>query len=93
MGFVMVKVYSEMAEVGPLVCIRQYNDVAISLLRTALSKLGGLEVSMYIPTKETPILKALKGFGFKEDFRLARMFHGSPIVSDYVYVAEALERG
>ena len=92
-GFIMVKVFSEMAEVGPLVCIRHSGGAAISLLRMALSKLGGLEVSIYVPKKETKILKVLKEFGFKEEFSLARMFHGSPIVSDYVYVAEALERG
>lgn len=93
LGFVMAKVYGEVAEIGPLGCIGYREEAAIDLLKTILCRLNGLKVSICIPEKESKILTALKKIGFKEDFHLARMFHGSPIVNNCIYVAESSERG
>jgi len=93
LGFVMAKVYEEMAEVGPLVCARQHEEVAVDLLKAIVSRLKGLEASICVLANEPGMITALKSFGFREDFHLARMFHGPPVVSDCVYVAESLERG
>ncbi|MFQ6075221.1 MAG: GNAT family N-acetyltransferase [Candidatus Bathyarchaeia archaeon] len=92
-GFVVAKVYEGMAEVGPLVCRRGRSDIATGLLKTTLNRLEGLEVSMCVPEKESAILDTLMGFGFSEDFRVARMFYGHPVIKDCIYVAESLERG
>lgn len=92
-GYAIAKVYKGGAELGPLVCTTGRNDIAISLLRTILNKLHGLEVSMCIPQKENSILKTLIESRFSENFRVARMFFGPPTVADCIYVAESLERG
>ncbi len=92
-GYCVAKVYGEMAELGPLVCNKGRDDVAIKLLRTILNRLKGLEVSTYVPKKELAIINMLKENGFKQKFRVAQMFLGSPIVRDCIYVAESLERG
>jgi len=92
-GFVVAKVYQGTAELGPMVCRRGCDDIAIDLLKAALNRLEGFEVSMCVPEKESAILDTLMKLGFKEAFRVARMFHGRRIVSDCIYVAESLERG
>ena len=33
-GFIVAKVYEKMAEIGPLVCQREHDDVAVELLKT-----------------------------------------------------------
>lgn len=92
-GYCFAKVYGEMAELGPLVCKKGRDDVAMKLLSTNLNGLNGLEVSMCVPKKELTIIDMLRGNGFKQKFRVARMFLGSPIARDCIYVAESLERG
>jgi len=92
-GFAVAKVIDEVSEVGPLVCRREHSDVATDLLFTILSKLEGCEVSLCIPEKEAGILKLLKQHGFREHLILARLFRGTPIINDYIYIAESLERG
>jgi len=93
LGFAAAKVSDEVSEIGPLVCRRGYNEVAIDLLKTILKKLKGCEVSLCIPEKESRILNLLKQHGFREDFNLARLFRGTPIINDYIYIVESLERG
>jgi GNAT superfamily N-acetyltransferase len=92
-GYVVAKVYRHMGEVGPLICRREHDDVAINLLKMVLSRLEGYEVSMCVPSKETLITEKLKKLGFAESFRVSRMFIGSPIVNDCISVSESLERG
>ncbi|MCW4037286.1 MAG: GNAT family N-acetyltransferase [Candidatus Bathyarchaeota archaeon] len=92
-GFVVAKVYHEMAEVGPLVCQRGYPDIAIDLLKAALNRVKGLEVVTCIPEKETIIRSTLMKQGFSEAFRVVRMFYGVPRLNDCIYMAESLERG
>lgn len=92
-GYVVAKVYRQMGEIGPLMCRRKREDVAINLLRMVLSRLEGHEVSMYVPNKESVVLDTLSKLGFTKSFRVARMFFGSPIVKDCINMAESLERG
>lgn len=92
-GYGVAKVYGEVAELGPLVCKKGRDDVAIKLLRTNLNGLEGFEVSTCVPKKELAIINMLRENGFREKFRVARMFLGSPIARDCIYVAESLERG
>ena len=93
LGFAAAKVYDEASEIGPLVCGGARSGVATDLLKMVFKKLKGCEVSLCVPEKETGILNLLRQHRFKEYLVLARMFRGAPIVNDYVYVAESLERG
>jgi ribosomal protein S18 acetylase RimI-like enzyme len=92
-GYVAAKVYDKMAEVGPLICHANHVEAAVMLLKTILNGLNGLAVSMCIPKKEAALLNMLSKVGFKEDFRVARMFLGSAVVKNCIYMAESLERG
>ena len=92
-GYVAAKVYDIMAEVGPLICHANRVEVAVMLLKTILSRLNGLDISMCIPKKETALLHMLSKAGFREDFRVARMFLGPAVAKNCIYIAESLERG
>ncbi len=92
-GYAVAKVYEEMAELGPLVCKKGRSDVAVKLLWANLTGLEGFEVSMCVPKKDSEIINMLSKKGFSEKFQVARMFFGSPISKDCIYVAESLERG
>jgi GNAT superfamily N-acetyltransferase len=92
-GYVVAKVYENMAEVGPLVCQANRSDVAKRLLRTVLGKLNNLNVYLYLPKKETALIADLLKFDFKEDFYVTRMFLGQIAAKNCIYMAESLERG
>ncbi len=92
-GYVAAKVYGTMAEVGPLICHANHVEAAAVLLKTILSRLNGLAVSMCIPKKEAALLNMLSNAGFREDFPVARMFLGPAVAKNCIYTAESLERG
>ena len=92
-AYVVAKVYRHMGEIGPLMCRKGREEVAIGLLEAVLSKLEGYGVSLYVPNKERMILETLSKLGFAESFRVARMFFGMPFVKDCINLAESLERG
>jgi ribosomal protein S18 acetylase RimI-like enzyme len=92
-GFVAAKAYEEMAEVGPLVCRQNRVDVAVALLKTVLCKLRNLDVFTCAPVEETALLETLFKAGFREDFRVTRMFLGPAVAKSCIYLAESLERG
>lgn len=92
-GYVAAKAYEEMAEVGPLICRQNRVDVAVALLKTILSKLRKLNVFTCVPTEETVLLETLFKAGFREDFRVTRMFLGPAVAKSCTYIAESLERG
>jgi len=92
-GYVAAKVYSKMAEVGPLICDTNFTEEALFLLKTMLSRLSSLEVFTCIPKKETALLNMLYKAGLKKEFRVVRMFLGPAIAKNCIYVAESLERG
>jgi ribosomal protein S18 acetylase RimI-like enzyme len=93
LGFAVAKESDGVSEIGPLVCRRGHDDVAIDLLKTNLKKLKRCEISLCIPEKESKMLNLLKRHGFREDFGLARLFRGAPVINDFIYIAESLERG
>jgi len=92
-GYVAVKVYDEMAEVGPLICPANRVEAAVLLLKTILGSFKGLNIFMTIPKKETALLDILFKAGLKEDFRVTRMFLGPAVAKNCIYAAESLERG
>ncbi len=89
--FAVAKIYSSMAEVGPLVS--STTDTAEKLLSAVLCELQGLEAWMCMPTSENALLKLSLEAGFVEEFRVVRMFLGSVSFPHCVYIAESLERG
>jgi GNAT superfamily N-acetyltransferase len=92
-GYVVAKVYRGVAELGPLACPRKSSGIAVDLLETALNRLKGLEVSMFVPEKESAILNMLEASKFVEKFRVARMLHGPHLTDQCTFMAESLERG
>jgi GNAT superfamily N-acetyltransferase len=92
-AYVVAKVYRGMAELGPLVCPAERNSLALDLLKTVLDKLNGIEVSLFLPVKETATINMLRGKGFTEEFHVARMFYGLPVFKNCIQTAESLERG
>jgi hypothetical protein len=92
-GYAVAKVFDGMVELGPLLCVKEKEKLAVELLKTMLNELCGSETSMFVPVEETSIISMLKKGGFRESFRVQRMFFGPPVVSDCVYLAESLERG
>jgi GNAT superfamily N-acetyltransferase len=92
-GYGVAKVYRGMAEIGPLICSEGRSDVPINLLRAMLNRLGGLEVSMCVPTRQKRILGMLRESGVTENFKVVRMFLGASSVRECVCAAESLERG
>jgi GNAT superfamily N-acetyltransferase len=92
-GYVVAKVYEEMAEVGPLMCRKNRVDVAVSLLKTILVKLRNLNVFICLQAKETTLLETMQKAKLQEKFRVSRMFLGSSVAKNCTYIAESLERG
>lgn len=92
-GYVAAKMFDKMSEIGPLVCQKGQDSVAIGLLNSALSRLEDYEVLTYVPNKESVILNYLKTLGFTESFRVVRMFLGSLLTENCICMAESLERG
>jgi ribosomal protein S18 acetylase RimI-like enzyme len=92
-GYGAAKVYEDMAEVGPLVCRQDHVDVALALLQTILGKLRNLDIFICVPAAETALLELLSKAGFRENFRVARMFLGTAVAKNCTYIAESLERG
>jgi predicted GNAT family acetyltransferase len=92
-GFVFSKVFGDAAEVGPLACLRDEPETAENLLGAVLRRLEGLEAYMYLPTSESALWGIASKTGFKEEFRLKRMFFGPALAKNCIYLAESLERG
>ena len=92
-GYIASKVFDWIAEIGPLVCNTDYPKIKPSLLQLVLSKLNGKEAYLYLPVAETELINIVAKAGFKEEFRLVRMFLGPIVAQDWVYMAESLERG
>jgi hypothetical protein len=92
-GYVMAKVYDGLAEIGPLICNREYGEVAIDLIKKVFNQIEGYHVTLCIPKRETALMDFLANCGFKESFDVARMFLKPANLKDYIYMAESLERG
>ncbi len=92
-GYVAATVYERMAWLGPLICRVGKFDIATSLVRAVLSKLGGLSVYAVLPKKEIALADLFLKAGFMEDFSVTRMFLGDFTAKNCIYLAESLERG
>jgi GNAT superfamily N-acetyltransferase len=92
-GYIMAKVYNGLAEIGPLICNRECNDIAINLIRTVLNEIEGFDVTFCIPEKESTIKNFLNKSGISKRFNVARMFLKPTSIKDCIYIAESLERG
>jgi N-acetylglutamate synthase-like GNAT family acetyltransferase len=92
-GYVAATVYEKMTWIGPLNCIGDRNDVAVSLLKAILAKLSGKNVAIAIPKRGTIFTDLLLKCGFSVDFSVCRMFFGNSVAKSCIYVAESLERG
>jgi hypothetical protein len=90
-GYVLVKVYGGMAEVGPLVCLPNRAD-ALNLLK-GTCKLAGFDVYLCLQKKQTTLQEYLYSVGFLEEFCLTRMFLSSKLSKNCIYIAESKERG
>ncbi len=93
LGYAAAKPYEDTAELGPLVCKQGRSDIAINLLKVNLNRLEGFDAYTCVPKKESAILNMLMKHGFKENFRVARMFFKPCTIKDCIYIAESLERG
>ena len=92
-GYIASKVFDRITEIGPLVCNTDYPETIPNLLQLVLSKLNGKEAYLYLPAAQTELLNMAAKAGFKEEFRLVRMFLGPVVAKDWVCAAESLERG
>jgi hypothetical protein len=82
-----------MAELGPLACKKGKKNIGVELLKKTLDRLSGIEVAMLVPAKEDIIVSILRKEGFRESFKVQRMFFGSPVGNNCLCLAESLERG
>jgi hypothetical protein len=94
-GYVAAKVYQGIAEIGPLICKENHADVAITLLKTVLCRLCGLDLDVFmcVSGKQNAVIDVLLESGFKKDFGVVRMFLGPAVAESCIYLAESLERG
>jgi predicted N-acetyltransferase YhbS len=92
-GYVAAKVFRGVAEVGPLVCRKSRLETALRLLKTILHRLGETEAYMYLSAADSALLATASKAGFREEFRLTRMFSGPVVAKNCIYLAESLERG
>jgi hypothetical protein len=91
-GFIMGGQYSKTAEIGPLICRSQ--DKAANLLTTLLRHFTNLAVYIGIPESKSKILLLLNELGFRESFKVLRMYYGhKPQDNDCIVAVESLERG
>jgi GNAT superfamily N-acetyltransferase len=92
-GYVAATIYESMAWLGPMICVASRYDIALVLIKAALSKMAGRNVYTVLPKTEDILLEAFSGFGFKEAFSVSRMFLGKAPAKNCIYLAESLERG
>ena len=92
-GYVIAKVYDGAAQIGPVVCAERRGEIAVDLVHAIIDKLEGYDISICVPERKRALLDALIQLGFREDFRVIRMFYGEPLGNGCVHAAESLERG
>lgn len=91
-GFIMGGQYLKTAEIGPLICRSQ--DKAADLLTTLLRHFINLDVYIGIPESKSKILLVLNELGFRESFKVLRMYYGlKPQDNGCIVAVESLERG
>ncbi len=92
-GYALIKDYTSMAELGPVVCARGAKHLSYQLIYSALRDTIESDTFMCIPQNECALIKSLTSNGFQEDFRVVRMLRGRSLPIDCMQIAESLERG
>jgi GNAT superfamily N-acetyltransferase len=92
-GYAAAKVFGDMAEIGPLVCLPQRQDAAVKLLRAVVGRVAGREAYVCLPKADLALCRELSALGFVEEFKVKRMFLGAFGAKNCIYIAESLERG
>jgi len=92
-GYSVAKVFGGRAELGPIACAKGKIKTALSLISATLNDVKGHEASIFVPENEDEMLSMLGKNGFREAFRVKRMFNGPRITKDCFFTAESLERG
>lgn len=92
-GYIAATIYESMAWLGPLVCAPSRYDIALPLVKAALSEMAGRNVYAVLPKTDVALLEAFSGLGFREAFSVSRMFLGNAPAKNCIYMAESLERG
>jgi GNAT superfamily N-acetyltransferase len=92
-GYVAATIYETMAWIGPLICQPDRYDIAIPLVKAALSLASGKEVLAVVSKKDTCLIDFFSNVGFRESFYVSRMFLGETAAKNCIYLAESLERG
>lgn len=93
LGYVVAKPYDGLAELGPLVLLRDRGDMVNSLVKAVANDLEEAEMFVVVPSKELSVILELIDMGFREDFKVKRMFHGPAKLDSCICFAESLERG
>lgn len=92
-GYVLIKIYNKLVEIGPLVVRSMDEFDGIDLLSKAFSRLSGYNILIYIPKRYKKIINFISRLGLKKETNLVRMFLGPPLNMDDIYLPESLERG
>jgi predicted N-acetyltransferase YhbS len=92
-GYVAATIYESMAWVGPLICQPKRQDIAASLIKAVLAKVGGRSVYAVVSKADAALLDVFSSFGFREEFFVSRMFLGEVTAKNCIYMAESLEHG
>ncbi len=93
LGYAVAKSYDGMTELGPLVCQWNQGDTVNSLVKAVANDLRGAETFVAVSCKDQSTVERLTNLGFREEFRVARMFHGPSKPDRCICLAESLERG
>ena len=89
-GFIMARE----TEVGPLICLPDFQEESIILLQAVQNALPGQTVYLGLAKQKKKILSFLRNLNFKDDFSVVKMYRGDPPESkDCVVAMESLERG
>jgi GNAT superfamily N-acetyltransferase len=92
-GYIAATIYETMAWIGPLICQPTRYDIAVPLVKAALSKASEKEVLAVVSKRDTCLTDVFSAVGFKESFSVSRMFLGETASKNCIYLAESLERG
>jgi ribosomal protein S18 acetylase RimI-like enzyme len=92
-GYVLIKLYDNLVEIGPLVTRSENENIALILLEKTLSDLSGFNIVIYIPKKYEKIIDFIYSVGLKKETNFIRMFKGPKIKMNSIYLPESLERG
>ncbi len=92
-GYATAKVYQELVEIGPTVCLSSHSEIALELMNALLNEITGKEAYMCLPANEKALLDLAGKAEFKKKFEVERMFLGYHFAQDCIYLAESLERG